>query len=310
VREGVERAMRTLSVSQRRACRAMNHGRSTQRYQASKPQTDRPLVAAMHALSRRHPRYGYRRIHAMLRNDGFRSSVGRVHRLWRLQGLRVPPKTIRRRRLGSSENGVIRHRSGGIDHVWCWDFVKDQTTDGRPLKVLTIVDEFTRECLAVEVARSIRSKDVINVLRELFLVRGVPGHIRSDNGPEFIAKRVRRWLEDHRVGPLYIAPGSPWENAFNESFNGKLRDECLNLELFTSLREAKVVIGDFRLEYNHRRPHSSLNYQTPAAFADGIRGRPLRDVTPLRLAPLACAPSRHEAIEVHFHPETLIQTGT
>ena len=190
----------------------------------------------------------------MLRSEGFRAGVGRVHRLWRLHDLRVPKKSIRRRRLGDSSQGVVRHRAAHIDHVWCWDFVKDQTLDGRPFKVLTIVDEFTRECLALEVGRSIRSGDVIGVLRELFLVRGVPRHIRSDNGPEFIAKQLRRWLEDHRVGPLYIEPGAPWENGYNESFNGKLRDECLNLELFTSLREAKVVIQDFQLEYNHRRP--------------------------------------------------------
>jgi len=241
----------------------------------------------------------------MLRNEGFRASVGRVHRLWRRHDLRVPKKTVRRRRPGDSSNAVIRRRAEHIDHIWCWDFVKDQTTDGRPFKVLTIVDEFTRECLALEVGRSIRSGQVIEVLRELFLVRGVPGHIRSDNGPEFIAKRVRAWLEDHRVGPLYIAPGSPWENAYNESFNGKLRDECLNLELFTSLREAKVVIEDFRLEYNHRRPHSALDYQTPAAFAASRRKG-----APLRLAALASAPPPPDANQVHSPPETLTHTGT
>lgn len=241
----------------------------------------------------------------MLRHDGFRASVGRVHRLWRRHDLRVPRRTIRRRRLGSSDNGIVRHRAEPMDHVWCWDFVKDQTIDGRPLKVLTIVDEFTRECLALEVGRSIRSGDVIEVLRELILVRGAPGSIRSDNGPEFIAKRLRRWLEDHRVGPLYIAPGSPWENGCNESFNGKLRDECLNLELFASLREAKVVIEDFRLDYNHRRPHSALGYQTPAAFAATLRG-----TTPLRLAALASAASSREADVVHSTPTTLTYTGT
>jgi putative transposase len=305
LREGVERSERTLNVSERRACKAVGHARSTQRFRGVKVEMDTPLVAAMQALARKHPRYGYRRIHAMVRQEGFRASVGRVHRLWRLHGLRVPRKTIRRRRLGSSENGVVRHRAARIDHVWCWDFVKDQTLDGRPFKVLSIVDEFTRECLALEVGRSIRSGDVIDVLRELFLVRGLPGHIRSDNGPEFMAKRVRRWLTDHRVGPLYIAPGSPWENGCNESFNGKLRDECLNVEMFTGLREAKTVIEDFRLEYNHRRPHSSLEYLTPAAFAASVRGG-----TPLRLAALACAASRHEPDEVHSPAKTLIQTGT
>lgn len=308
MRQGVERAVGTLHVSQRRACRAVSQARSTQRYEASKPDTDRPLVEAMQRLARRHPRYGYRRIHAMVRDDGHQTSVGRVHRLWRRHGLRVPKRTIRRRRLGSRENGVARHRAGGIDHVWCWDFVKDQTLDGRPFKVLTIVDEFTRECLALEVARGLRAPDVIKVLGELLMVRGVPKHIRSDNGPEFIAKRLRRWLADHQVGLLCIAPGSPWENGCNESFNGKLRDECLNLELFTSLREAKVVIEDFRLEYNHRRPHSSLKYMTPAAFAAKFRG--LRTGTPLRLAALACAASPSEAIQVHSTTEALTRTGT
>jgi len=255
MREGVARAVGALGVSQRRACAAAGQPRSTQRYRATKPLADRPLVAAMLALAQKHPRYGYRRIHAMLRRDGFRAGRDRVHRLWRLHHLRVPRRTIKRRRLGTAENGVVRRRAERIDHVWTYDFVSDQTADGRRLKILTVEDEFTRECLGLEVARSITSRGVIGVLRELFAVRGTPGHIRSDNGPEFIATRVRSWLEDNDVGPLYIEPGAPWQNAFGESFNGKLRDECLNLELFTGLAEAQVVVEDFRLEYNHRRPH-------------------------------------------------------
>lgn len=203
----------------------------------------------------------------MLTHEGFRAGRDRVHRLWRLEGLRVPKRTIRRRRLGSSENSVSRRRAVRPNQVWTIDFVSDQTVDGRRLKILTVGDEFTRECPTLEVGRSFTGQDVVRVLRELFAVRGVPEHIRCDNGPEFISKAVRQWLQDHSVGPLYIAPGAPWENAVGESFNGKLRDECLNLELFTSLAEARVVLEDFRLEYNHRRPHSSLNYQTPAAFA-------------------------------------------
>lgn len=159
---------------------------------------------------------------------------------------------------------MIRRRAERIDHVWTYDFVSDQTADGRRLKILTVEDEFTRECPALEVARSITSRGLIGVLRELFAVRGVPRHIRSDNGPEFIAGRVRAWLEGNGVGPLYIEPVAPWQNAFGESFNGKLRDECLNLELFTSLAEARVVLEDFRLEYNHRRPHSALGYMAPS----------------------------------------------
>jgi len=309
VRSALERASRTLEVSQRRVCRAMKQWRSTQRYVERKTESDKPLVAAMLELARKHPRYGYRRIHAMLQDEGFRVSKGRIHRLWRLHGLRVPKKTTRRRRLGSSENSVIRKRAERIDHVWCWDFVKDQTADGRPFKILTIMDEFTRECLALLVGRSIRSGDVIEVLRELMLVRGVPSFIRSDNGPEFVAGRVRVWLEEHGVGPLYIEPGAPWENGYNESFNGTLRDECLNLEVFASLAEAKVVIEDFRLEYNHRRPHSSLGYLTPAAYAATLRAG-----APRRLAALASAPSRPEANPTNLHsiqtPRTLIQTGT
>jgi transposase InsO family protein len=217
--------------------------------------------------------------------------------------------------------------------VWSWDFVKDQTTDGRPFKMLVIVDEFTRECLALEADRSIRSKDVINVLEELFMIRGLPMHIRSDNGPEFIAKAVRSWLQDHEVGPLYIEPGAPWENAYCESFNGRLRDECLNLELFTSMREARVVLGDFQTHHNHHRPHSSLGYQTPAEFAARCReqgGLPALDAHDQRggskaelfmgNAPRCAAGIAHEEI-VHVAAatspqvesnatKTLTQTGT
>lgn len=286
MREGVERASRTLDLSERRVCKAVGQARSTQRYRATRAATDRPLVEAMLKVAARHPRYGYRRVHAMLEQEGFRAGRDRVHRLWRTHGLRVPRKAHKRRRLGSSEGGITRHQAMRIDHVWTYDFVKDQTADGRPVKILTVVDEYTRECLATEVARSITGRGVIGVLRELFTLRGTPDHIRSDNGPEFIAGAVRDWLAVNHVGPLYIEPGAPWQNGVGESFNGKLRDECLNPELFGSLTEARVVIEDFRLHYNHRRPHSSLDYRTPAAFASACRR-----ATPLRLAPLACAPS-------------------
>jgi putative transposase len=262
--------------------------RATQRFRGTKTDTDRPLVAKMHELARRHPRYGYRRIHKMLEEDGMKAGRDRVHRLWRRHGLKVPRKVHKRRRLGTAENGIVRHAATHIDHVWSYDFVKDQTTDGRPLKILTVVDEYTRESLAAAVARSFTGADVVRTLGMLLATRGAPGHIRSDNGPEFIAERVRSWLEEHKVGPLYIEPGAPWQNGVGESFNGKLRDECLNLELFTSLAEARVVIGDFREHYNQRRPHSSLDYRTPAAFAAACRAAP-----PLGLATLALAPSPH-----------------
>jgi len=222
-------------------------------------------------LVRRHPRYGYRRVWVLLRSEGYRVNVKRIYRLWRKEGLKVPQKQRKKRRLGCSAHGCVRHRAEHIDHVWCYDFVSDQTTDGRTLKFLTLEDEYTREALALEVERSITSTDLIETLRYLFEVRGAPQHIRSDNGPEFIAQALRRWLAESGVGPLYIEPGAPWENGFNESFNSRLRDELLNGELFTSLQEAKVVTEDYRLEYNHRRPHSSLGYQTPAAFAAACR---------------------------------------
>jgi transposase InsO family protein len=278
--------MRTLELPERRVCKAVGQPRSTQRYKATKPDKDKPLVAAMQGLARKNPRFGYRRIHAMLEREGFKTGRDRVHRLWCKHGLKVPRKVHKRRRLGTSENGITRLQARRIDHVWTYDFVKDQTLDGRSIKILTVVDEYTRECLALVVARSITAAAVVGVLRGLFAVRGVPGHIRSDNGPEFIARKVRSWLEENKVGPLYIEPGAPWQNAFGESFNGKLRDECLNMELFTSLAEARVVIGDYREHYNRHRPHSSLDYRTPAAFAAACRQAP-----PLRLATLASAPS-------------------
>jgi putative transposase len=282
----VQRAVPGLS--ERRACRVLGQPRATQRFEGTKTDTDKPLVAALQELARQNPRWGYRRVHAVLEQDGFKAGRDRVHRLWRRHGLRVPRKAHKRRRLGTIENGIVRHAAVHTDHVWTYDFVKDRTMDGRSLKMLTVVDEHTRECLACPVARSFTSGDVVRTLRALFATRGAPGHIRSDNGPEFIAKRVRAWLEVNHVGPLYIEPGAPWQTGVGESFNGKLRDECLNLELFTSLAEARVVIGDYRAHYNQRRPHSSLGYRTPAAFAAACRAAPA-----LGLAPLALAPSPH-----------------
>ena len=273
-------------LSERRASEVLGQPRSTQRYACTKADTDKPLVAAMHELAKKHPRYGYRRIHVILEQDGFKAGRDRVHRLWRLHVLKVPRRTVRRRRLGNAANGITRHEATGIDQVWTYDFVKDQTLDGRSLKILTVVDEHTRESLAVEVERSITPGAVVRVLERLCRDRGRPGHIRSDNGPEFIAHAVRNWLERNKVGALYIEPGSPWQNCEGESFNGKLRDECLNLELFTSLKEAKVVIWDYREHYNQRRPHSSLDYRTPATLATACRR-----ATALRLAALASAPS-------------------
>lgn len=226
-------------------------------------------------LVRRHPRYGYRRVWALLRSDGFAVNRKRVHRLWRKEGLKVPQKQHKKRRLGSSGNGIVRRRTMHKDHVWAWDFIHDRTEDGRSLKWLSIVDEYTRECLALEVRRSFRSVDVIDVLRELLVIRGAPRHVRSDNGPEFIAKAIREWLSDAQVQTLYIEPGSPWENGYAESFHGRLRDELLESELFGCLAEAKMLSQQWRLEYNHRRPHSSLGYVTPAVFSASLAEAPV-----------------------------------
>lgn len=227
-------------------CKAVGKPRSTQRYEVTKAATDAPLVEGMLKVAEKHPRYGYRRVHVMLEQEGFSAGPDRVHRLWREHGLKVPRKTHKRGRLGLSEGGITRHQAARIDHVWTYDFAKDQTADGRPIKILTVVGEYTRECLATEVARSITGRGVICVQRELFLLRGAPSHVRSDNGSDFIAKAVKNWLEVRHVGPLYIEPGAPWQNGVGESFNGKLRDECPNLELFGGLAEATVVIEDFR----------------------------------------------------------------
>jgi len=299
-REAVHEAQAMPEVSERRACEVIGQPRSTQRYVAKEREGEKPLVAKMLELVRRHPRYGYRRIWALLRSEGFRVNVKRVYRLWRQEGLKVPKKQRKKRRLGCSANGCVRHRAAHIDHVWCYDFVSDQTVDGRILKFLTLEDEYTRECLAMEVERSITSTELIETLRYVFEVRGAPRFIRSDNGPEFIAQALRDWLAVSGVGTLYIAPGAPWENGYNESFNGKLRDELLNGELFTSLKEAQVITEDYRLEYNHRRPHSSLGYVTPAAFAAAAE-RPGSDERPA--GPFSPALSAAE------NQETLITTG-
>jgi len=266
------------------------------------------LVHRMHALVRRHPRYGYRRICALLRGEGWRVNRKRVYRLWRKEGLKVPQKQRKRRRLGNSSNGCVRHRAAHIDHVWSYDFVMDQTVDSRPVKLLPIVDEYTRECLSLDVARSIKAADVIETLRHLFAVRGKPRFIRSDNGPEFIAHAVRDWLAASGIETLYIEPGSPWENGYCESFNSRLRDELLNRELFMDLREAKVVVEDYRLDYNHRRPHSALGYVTPASFAAKVGGAKGDSVAGTGSATLRLPQQPRETAETRT--PTLIAPGT
>ena len=218
-------------------------------------------------LATEYGRYGYRRVTALLRAEGFAVNHKRVERLWRREGLKVPARQPKRRRLWLNDGSCVRLRPESANHVWSYDFVKCRTSDGRAFRLLTVIDEYTRECLAIDVARRITADDVLERLSDLFVLRGLPGHIRSDNGPEFAAKAVRGWLGRLGVEALFIEPGSPWENGYVESFNGKLRDELLNAELFDTLLEAKVLVERWRTVYNTVRPHSSLDYLPPAPEA-------------------------------------------
>jgi transposase InsO family protein len=263
----VKHVQHQLHQPERRVCRVLAQPRSTQRYRALPRDGDEHLARRLHELVRAHPRRGYRMMCGMLRLDGWRVNVKRVYRLWKREGFKVPAKQHKRRRLGHSANGIVRRRSERRNHVWCVDFIHDRDDRDRPLKWLSVVDEFTRECVALEVARGMTAGDVVNVLIDLFTSRGVPTHIRSDNGGEFIAGAIGRLAEMTGLTMLYIAPGSPWENAYAESFHGRLRDELLNAEVFADVREAAALARMWRNEYNHRRPHSSLGYVPPAIFA-------------------------------------------
>jgi transposase InsO family protein len=222
------------------------------------------LVDRIIELATQYGRYGYRRITAMLRQEGWQVNHKKVERIWRREGLKVPQKQPKRRRLWLNDGSCIRLRPQFKDHVWSYDFVITRTAEGRAFRILNIVDEYTRECLAIMVKRRITSQDVVDQLFQLIIFRGIPEHIRSDNGPEFTATVVRGWLNRLGVKTLFIEPGSPWENGYIESFNGKLRDELLNCEIFYTLTEAKVLIEQWRKEYNQVRPHSSLGYRPPA----------------------------------------------
>jgi putative transposase len=251
-------------VSQRRACRVIGQHRSTQRRRLVARDDEAALTAAIVTLASEYGRYGYRRITALLRARGWDVNVKRVWRIWRREGLKVPMKQPKRGRLWLNDGSCIRLRPSWPNHVWAYDFVQDRTHDGRVIKMLTVIDEFTRKCLAIDVARRLRHDDVLACLTDLFTRHGPPDHIRSDNGSEFTAIAVREWLPRVAVKTLYIEPGSPWENGYNESFNGKLRDELLNGEIFYTLQEAQVLIERWRQHYNTIRPHSSLNYRPPA----------------------------------------------
>jgi transposase InsO family protein len=267
-RLAVRHLQQAFGVSQRRACRVLGQPRSSQGKEPRRKEEEQRLVGRMLELVRQHPRFGYRRIWALLRREGWRVNRKRIWRLWRQQGLKVPRKQRRKRRLGSSANSCLRRRAEYRNHVWAWDFIFDRTSDGRALKWLTLEDEYTRECLALEVGRGMPARVVIEVLAGVIRERGAPEGIRSDNGPEFIAKAIRAWLAAAKVETLYIEPGAPWENGYAESLNSKVRDELLEREEFASVLEARVLGREWKRQYNEVRPHSSLEYRTPAEFGE------------------------------------------
>ena len=270
-----------FNVSERRACAVVGQARSTERYTPRDSADESALTARIVTLASRFGRYGYRRITALLHREGWRVNHKRVERIWRREGLKVPQRQPKRGRLWLGDGSVVRRRAEHANHVWAYDFVLDRTADGRPLRMLTVVDEYTRECLAIEVGRRLGSQDVLAVLADLCVRRGPPAYIRSDNGPEFAARAVREWLARVEVQTLFIEPGSPWENGYIESFNGRLRDEFLNAERFDTLLEAQVLIEAWRNEYNQVRPHSSLGYRSPAPEA--AVGLPVPDGASLTL---------------------------
>lgn len=253
--------------SQRRSCELIGIRRSVLTYERQMPRKDAPVLQAMKRLAEQYPRYGYRRIRIFLRREGHEMSWERAHRLWRLAGLQLPKKRSRKRVAASRPRPQA---PTGPNSVWAYDFVYDACANGQQIKCLTVIDEFTRECLAIDVAGGIRSKRVIEVLSQLVSVRGAPRYLRSDNGPEFVSHRILEWIEASGIGSALSDPGKPWQNGTDESFNGRFRDECLNLEWFRSRREARVIIETWRQHYNQVRPHSSLDYRTPVEFVDNL----------------------------------------
>ena len=308
-RRMVREVQAKLKCSERAACRCTGQPRSSQRYRsrrsAQQRNGERVLCDRMRELALRHPRYGYRRIGALLRSEGFRVNPKRVHRLWRKEALKVPQnKQHKRGRIvvdGSSENACHRKRPERIDHVWSFDFCHDRTRDGKSLKIFSVIDEYTRRCLAIRVSRRLTGSDVIATLKALIKLNDggrAPEHVRCDNGTEFICNAMRRWLERSRVGALYIAPASPWENGYTESYHARLRDELLDREEFETLPQAQALLSKGRQEYNHERPHGALDYQTPMAFAAACRSGSEPASAPLRYAPSGSEPERREELIV------------
>lgn len=257
-------AMQRYGISERHACSALGVSRSCLRRTPKKAHDEEALTQDIIRLARQYGRYGYKKITSLLQTEGWRVNHKRVERIWREQGLKVPKKQPKRKRLYVNDGSCIRLRPLYPNHVWSYDFVADRLSNGKKIRLLTVIDEYTRKCLTIRVDYQLKSDDVIDVLSTLFLMEGIPEYIRSDNGSEFTARILQDWLKGLGVKTAYIEPGSPWENGYNERFNGTLRDECLNLEYFHTLKEARVIIGEWVNEYNHIRPHVSLGYRPPA----------------------------------------------
>ena len=262
-RRVLEEIVEKLKVSERRACKVLEQPRSTQRKKQKEKPDEAQLTEDIIKLAKDYGRYGYRRITALLKQQGWQVNHKRVERIWRREGLKIPQKQPKRRRLWFNDGSCVRLKPLYKNHVWSYDFVFDRTSDGKVIKMLNVLDEYSRECLSNYVDRKLTSTEVLYKLSELFIINGVPDYIRSDNGSEFVAKELRKWLQRIGVKTAYIEPGSPWENGYIESFNGKLRDELLNGEIFDTILEAKVLTEMWRKHYNNIRPHSSLNFSPP-----------------------------------------------
>ena len=263
----MRRIREKVEASERRICKVLGQARSTERYPRVPSDDEEALHLRIVVLASEYGRYGYRRITALLGAEGWQVNHKRVERIWRQEGLKVPQRQPKRGRLWLNDGSCVRLRPEHPNHVWSYDFMTARTRDGRALRLLNVLDEYSRECLAVVVKRQLTADDVVECLADLFIRKGIPLHLRSDNGPEFTAIAVREWLGRLGVRTLFIEPGSPWENGYMESFNGKMRDELLNGEIFYTLEEARTIIEDWRLHYNHHRPHSSLGYRPPAPEA-------------------------------------------
>lgn len=293
-------------MSQRRACTVTGQPRSTQRLPQTASSRENVLVSRIDALVLENPRFGYRRITELLRIEGWRINPKHVHRIWKEKGYRVPPAQKKCRASGNARNACDKRRACFPNDIWAYDFIFDRLENGRPIKILAITDEYTRESLAIEAARSIKGSQVVEILNRLVRERGLPGNIRSDNGSEFIGGEVAAWLKRTGVKGLNIEKGSPWQNGYAESFNSRFRDECLNMNQFYTIEEARILIKDWRSKYNEKRPHSALGGMCPAEFArqfqfEVAEARPASDEQPLGpfSAGRASAPSSRDHSAPH-----------